>query len=230
MAKSSKLLLRSPVFRMSFPNLDSPRPYVNPKTGARGEPEYNVEMLLVPDDLDRFQVRRDDAWEDINVKVAMVEVAKAAWPDINVKEAVAQGGLSWPLKSGEKKNAEREARGKKSSDAYEGVVTIPIKAKQAYPPQLYVIEAGKFRELNRDDDADTQRIRQLFVGGHYAKANLNICAVNVAERKYIVFYVNAVVFAREGERIGGMSAEERFGGIEGGEADVDPLDDDEIPF
>ena len=219
--KSASLLLRTPVFRMSYPNLVDPKPYQDPKTGKKGDPTYNVEALIKPDDIAKFQVLRDDTWEEVDVKQAMAEVAKTEWTDINLKEAVAQKALGWPLKDGEKKKAEREAKGKKG-DVYEGVKVLPLKASKDYPPQLYVVEGGKFRELSRANEADKAKAEQLFVGGYYAKGNVNLKAVETPQGRYVTFYLNAIVFIREGERIGGMSAEERFGGIEGGESDYDP--------
>lgn len=230
-SKTPSLLLRTPTFRMSHPNLVVAKPYVDPNTGRKGEPTFNAEMLIQPDDIAKFQVRRDSGWEDIDVQRAMAEVAKMEWPDINIKEAVANRGLRWPLVDGNKKKAEREAKGKKG-DAYEGVKVIPIKSKEDYPPQLFVVDNGKFRELNRDEAEDKRKAESLFVGGYYAKANVNVRAMETPQGRFVVFYVNGVVFVKQGERIGGMSPEERFGGIEGGMADYDPTDgmDDEIPF
>jgi len=109
---------------------------------------------------------------------------------------------------------------------------IPVKAKEGYPPALFVLDQGKFRELGRTNEQDMARAKDLFVGGHYAKASLNLKAMQTPQGRFLVFYVNAVLFVKEGQRIGGMSAEERFGGIEGGMAPHDPTDglDDEIPF
>ena len=230
--KSASLLLRTPVVRMSYPNLLNPKKFKDPKTGREGNPMYNFEMIMTPEDLENFEVLREtDEWDSINVSHAMAEVAKEEWPGINLKEAVANKSLRWPLKDGNQKKAEREANGKKG-DVYEGMKIIPVKATEKWPPQLYVVENSKFRELKRDDDADRRKIDQIFVAGYYVRANVNVTTAFLNEIKYVTFYVNAVVFIREGERIGGMTAEQRFGGIEGGESDYDPTEglDDEIPF
>lgn len=232
MAKQpANLLMRTPVFRMSFPTFIEPRAYQDPNTGRKGDPEFNCEMLLTEEDLDKFQVRRDDDWEEINIKNAMAEVAKAEWPDLSIREAVQHGGLNWPLKDGNAKADAREAKGKKS-EFYRGYKVLPIKAKADYPPQLYVQDKGKMVELTRSDESDMQRAKQLFVGGYYAKASVNLKALLTPQGKFLPIYVNAVLFVREGEKIGGMSPEERFGGIDGGVSDHDPTSgmDDEIPF
>lgn len=230
--KSASLLLRTPVVRMSYPNLLTPKKFKDPKSGREGNPMYNFEMIMTPENLDEFKVLRDDGnWEDINVSHAMAEVAKKEWPGIDLKEAVGNKSLRWPLKDGNQKKAEREANGKKG-DVYEDMKIIPVKATEKWPPQLYVVEGGKFRELSRSDEKDRAKIEQVFVAGFYVKANVNVTTAFLNEIKYVTFYVNAVMFIREGERIGGMTAEQRFGGIEGGESDYDPTEglDDEIPF
>lgn len=227
----ANILLRSPMFRMSYPNLVEARAYQDPRSGRKGDPEFSCDMLLTPEALDEFEGRRDDEWETMNVKNAMAEVAKAEWPDINLRDAVANGGLKWPLVDGNTKKQQQEAKGKKG-DVYENMKVIPIKAKEGYPPQLFVLDQGKFRELSRNNEADMGRAKDLFVGGHYAKASLNLKAMHTPQGRFLVFYCNAVLFVKEGQRIGGMSAEERFGGISGGSADHDPTEglDDEIPF
>lgn len=232
MAKSASLLLRTPVVRMSYPNLLTPKAFKDPNTGKEGAPMYNFEMIMTPEDLEKFEVLQEDGeWDSINVSHAMAQVAREEWPGIDLKETVKHKSLRWPLKDGNQKKAEREAKGKKG-DVYEGMKVIPVKASEKYPPQLYVVENGKFRELSRTDDGDRQKIEQLFVAGFYVKANVNVTTAFLNDIKYVTFYVNAVVFIREGERIGGMTAEQRFGGIEGGESDYDPTEglDDEIPF
>jgi hypothetical protein len=217
---------------MSYPNLLNPKKYKDPNTGKEGAPMYNFEMIMTPEDVENFEVLKESGeWDQINVSHAMAEVARKTWPDIDLKEEVKYRSLRWPLKDGNQKKAEREAKGKKG-DVYEGMKIIPVKASEKWPPQLYVVENGKFRELSRSDDADRKTIDDLFVAGYYVRANVNVTTAFLNEIKYVTFWVNAVVFIRKGDRIGGMTAEQRFGGVEGGESDYDPTEglDDEIPF
>lgn len=229
---NTSLLLRTPEFRMSYVTLIDPERFKNPNTGQEaGEPKFSLEMLFKPEDLDNFQVKTDDGgWEQINVRNAMAQVAKAKWPELNLKEAVKAKDLSWPLVDGEVKKTKREAKGK-NGDVYTGMQVIPCTGSQKYPPQLYIIDGGKYRELNRAKDEDRATIDSVFVPGYYASANVNVKATEF-NGKFITFYVNSVLFRREGERIGGMSATDRFGGIDGGQSSYDPTDglDDEIPF
>lgn len=239
-AKTASLLVRTPIFRMSHANVVKPKPYEDPKTGKKGDPTFNVEALIDPETLGKFQVRRDDSWVEEELPRIMAEVAKTEWPQLNLKDAVANGDLGWPLVDGARKKAKREAKGKKG-DVYDGVKVLPMKASEKYPPQLYVLDGGEYRELDREKPEDVKLAESLFKSGNYVKASINIKAGEFAEKFYVTAYVNALVFARKGEPIGGMSAEERFGGVEGGMADIDPTEgmtggevagelDDEIPF
>lgn len=226
----ASLILRTPVFRMSYPNLVTPKPYKDPRTQKEGDPEFTAEMMFDPEVLDKFETRRDDAWEQINIKAAMGEVCKAEWPDLNLREAVQYKALNWPLKDGDQKKAEQEAKGKKA-EHYTGTKVLTMKAKEDYPPNLWVFDKGDIVQLDRSDDGDMKRAKDLFVGGHYAKAFLNLKAIETAQGKYLVFYCNDVLFVKPGQKIGGMSAAERFGGIDGGMSDYDPTGGlpDEMP-
>ncbi len=230
MSKPNKLILRSPIFRMSYASVVAPRPVVV-EGKPKGDPIFSNEMLFTPENLTKFKVRRDDEWKEINVKSAMVEVARARFPDLDLKAAIAAEAFSWPLKDGNKVAAEMVAK-KKKGDAYEGMMVIPAKSGQDYPPQLFVVDGGKYVELSRGSEEDMRKARDLFVSGYYAKGSLNVVADTSGKNKYVTFYMNAILFVKKGERIGGVSAEDRFGGVDGGVSDYDPTEglDDEIPF
>lgn len=231
--KAKNYILRSPMFRMSFPNVIEPRAYMG--TGAK---TFGVEMLLNPDDLGKFQLLTDEKdesgasiWEEVDVQKLMVKIAKDAWADINVKEAVKHGGLTWPLIDGDKKAADREAKGKKG-DIYKGYKVLKASSNEEYAPSIHIIDGGVYRELDRNSESDMAIAKTRFVAGYYAKASLSCKAIETPQGKFIKFYMNAILFVKDGERIGGMSTADRFGGIEGGSSDYDPTEgmDDEIPF
>lgn len=232
MAKStaSNLLLRSPMFRMSYPNLIEARPYKD-ANGPKGEPRFDCECIFDPDALDKFMVRRGEEWVEANLKALMVEVAKAEWSGIDVKAAVANHGLGWPIVSGDKKVETAAAKGRKA-EHYAGKVILPVKSSNKFPPTLNRVKDGKIVELRRSDAADMTEAKELFQAGAFAKGSFNLKAVEMAGSKYIVVYANAFLFVKPGPRIGGISAEERFGGVEGGESSYDPTEgmDDEIPY
>jgi hypothetical protein len=215
---------------MSFPNL------VHPNAFKEGAPKsYNCQMLIEPSTVpDGFEIKLDgEGWEAVDIRHVFMAVAKHKWPDLDIKEAVKHGGLKWPLKDGDEIAGKREAEGKKG-DVYEGMKVVNVKSSEEYPPLLYVVDKGKIVELDRGDESDLKRAEVLFRAGSYARVNANVKGVETPQGKFIVLYSNAVLFVKEGPRIGGMSGEDRFGGTDGGAAPYDPRmvaqADDEIPF
>ena len=238
--KQTSLMLRSPIFRMSFPHVIEPRAFIDPKNpGIKGDPTYSVEMIFQPDDLKNFQMRTDSDWEQVDIVAVMADVAKEKWPGIDLREEVRNKVLLWPVIDGNKKAQDREQAGKDASEVYQDMKVIKAKAKQDYPPSLAVIDKGKIAELDRHTEKEMATAKGLFVAGYYAKASLNMKAHEVTGKKYITFYLNGILYFKKGERIGGMSIEDKFGGIEGGESAYDPTAntesvqdqfDEEIPF
>lgn len=241
MAKSKNtVLFRTPPFRMSYATLLKPRAFMENGV-AKGDPTYSVEMLFDPADLDMFELKENDEWVVKPILNRLVAMCKAEWgEDFDIKAACEHGGMKWPVSDGTAKSKLGKEKGKKW-DAYDGKKIIRTKANENYPPQLFHGHGGEIKELRRDIEADLAKAGQLFVSGYYAKANGNIVPLQVDGKKYLTFYINAVMFYKEGERIGGMSGEDRFGGIDGGQQDYDPTGggdagagggnvDDEIPF
>lgn len=233
--KGDSVLLRTPKFRMSYPHFAEPKPFME-KGKEKGEPKFGVEMILDGETGLigwEYKNRETSAWEAVeDIRVLMVAVAKAEWgADFNVREAVLHGGLHWPLKDGNAKADEADAKKKGYGDVYRGKQILRTQSGEKYPPIISVIEAEGYHDLDRDKPDDMRIAKRLFVGGNFAKATLNLKAGDV-QKKYLTFYINGVLFIEKGEPIGGMTTEDRFGGIEGGEADYDPTAglDDDIPF
>lgn len=230
MAKNKEpIILITPEFMMSYPeSLIKPQQYNN-----KGPYRYSVEMVFDPDDLASFKRPNDQGeFEDVDIKKVLSQVAKSEWPDINVKEAVSSGDLRWPITKGDKKADKREQKGKKS-EYYRGKEVITAKTGEEFPPRLYYVEGGKLKQIARGMDSEEAKARNMFRGGNFGYAEINIKAIEINEIKHIVFYVNSVRYTREGERIGGMSMMDRFEGVSGGVSDHDPTegmdDDDDIP-
>lgn len=223
---ASKILI-TPEFRMSYPNLVTPRAF----KGKSGEPVYNVEMLFPAEQLEEFKLFDEKAQEFITVDVRQVAsaVAKEEWAGIDVK-AEFQVGKNWPILTGDDLADKKDAAGK-SGDAYRGMKVIRAKASNEYPPRLYCSEDGQRKQLVRGLETDENRAKQLFVGGHYAFAEVTCKAQETPQGKFITFYINSVRFLREGERLGSPSLMDRFDGVQGGQEDYDPTAgmDDEIP-
>jgi hypothetical protein len=230
MSNSTRVLI-TPVFRMSYPNLLKARPFMRNGKPA-GEPKFSVGGIFDPEDMGKFKTFDEGTGKfiDVSLPVVLVELAKAKWPGINVKEAVAAKELDWPIKNGDQLAQKAEAK-KKSADHFVGKSIIQLSSSGEYPPNLYMRENGKRKQLARGLDADEKRAASLFVAGSYAYAEVNIKPQETPQGRFITFYLNSVSFSKPGERIGGQSMMDRFDGVEGGASDHDPTGgmDDEIP-
>lgn len=232
----NNISLITPEFRLSFVNLVVPKPYME-NGKPRGEPYFSLEMLFDPEDMKSFKRWDEDAQAlvDVDVTRICVEAAKIAWPGINVQEEF-KVGKNWPIHDGDTHADQKEAAGKKNVDHYRGIKMIKAKTSQEIPPRLYIMENGKRTQLAQTIEVDANRAKQLFAGGNYAYAELSCAGVVSGNNKYITFYVNSVVFTREGDRLGGSSLMDRFEGYKSQTTDYDPTDgmdgdlDDEIPF
>jgi len=224
-APTEQILVRTPIFRMSFPNLVKPNVF---KKGA--PPSFNCQMLIDPSTVEAgFEIKPEGgSWEPVDVRRVFMSVAEHKWPDTDIREAVKHGGIAWPLKDGDALADKRE-EAKKKGDVYRGMKVVNIKSSPDYPPLLYVLDKGKILELDRGDEDDFKRAEGLFRAGSYARANANVKGVETPQGKFIVLYANAVLYAKEGPRIGGMSGEERFGGVEGGTSEIDPTGGADLP-
>jgi hypothetical protein len=224
----------TPVCRLSYPKLVTPEPYTDAKGVKKGDPVYTSEFLIPNEDMDKFKAFDEDSGEFVDVDFAKVcaAVAKAKFPDVNLREAVSQGLLSWPIKSGDAKFQEKGEKGAH----YEGHKIVRGKAltkiqERSNAPRLYYSEKGERQMIARGTDAGVQRAEQLFYGGAYVFAELSIVAGDTPN-KYVTCYINSVRFHKDGTRFGGSSLMDRFEGVVGGAADVNPTEgiDDEVPF
>jgi hypothetical protein len=242
MAKSgAQRNLITPTFRMSFPKLITPEPYME-NGKPKGEPVFQCEMLFAPEDIVKFQGPaglglngtahpKIPNWETgVDLKRVCALVAKETWPDItSIQEAVAARALHWPIVNGDqhfaKKEAKAKATGKKvGGEYYKGTTFLRTKTGKEFPPQLYYPEGGKKLRLNIALDSDKVKAEGLFKGGNYAFAEITVKGTESAQGRFISMYVNSVCFVKQGEGFGGARLMERFDGINGGESDHNPLD------
>ena len=236
MPKTSKsvTVITAP-FILSFPKLITPEPYMEDGK-PKGDPTYNFEGISTLDSLkDWRKVNRESGeFDPVSIEMELVALAKLRWPDINVKEAVKHGGLSWPFKSGDLKADEKgeHYRGKKFWRA-KAMAKI---AGNPNSPDLFMNTAdGVVRIIMGTTEGDREAANR-FYGGAIVTAELNAVADETAKGKYVTFYVNAVVFQKDGDRLGGGSNVERMYGVKGGESTHNPTEgmgddlDDEIPF
>lgn len=231
---SPSQILLTPVFRMYFPHLAEARAYQE-KGKVKGEPNFSTQMILDPEALETFKVYDDEAeaFTDVDIRKVLVNLAKQEWPDEDVKAAIKSGGIFWPLKKGDQM-AEQKGR---DHEALSGKYVFPASTNEQYPPALRMKQDGKLVSLTRGLSADDTKIKNLFVGGSYAFAEINAKPLKTPQGRYLKAYLNAVCFVKPGERLGGGAGGlmDRFDGVEGGEGDYDPSEsvddlDDEIPF
>lgn len=244
MANKSRTVL-TPEFRMSYPNFIKPKEYVE-KGKPSGKFQYQGESIFTEDSLTKFRVLKDGALVNVNISELLVELAKEAWGDeknpetgapVTVKEMF-MGPLAkgWPLRKGDV-IADEAAKKGKTADHYRGTRVMSIKANvsdKALPPALGFATKGGITVLNRLSPTDIEKAKQMFVGGNYAVAEINLVAQVVSGFKFITPYVNSVTYTREGAKFGqaGGALMSRFEGVVGGESDHNPTAgmDDEIPF
>lgn len=230
-------------FILSYPKLLKAEPYIDPNTKqVKGDPVFSFEAISALSALAAWDIlnKVEDEFAKGKVEVRLVALAKEKWgADFDVKAAVQHGGLTWPFKSG---NAKADEKGAKA-EHYRGTKFWRAKALAEIngspnEPSLYDGSGGELIKLMRSTEAGKQRINELFYGGAICTAELNAVAGVTGENKYVTFYVNSVVFERDGDRLGGGSRIEKMRGVKGGESPVDPSEgmqnkdtlEDEIPF
>lgn len=232
--KTGSRIVYTPPFRMSYPNLLKAKPFKDPRTGKeKGAPTFNVEAIFREQDSGKFHVIDPDTNKQISgleITDILKDIAKEYWPNSTVKELFGDGNGKWPWMSGDKQAEKAEKKGK-SGDHYKDTKVMTFKAAEDYPPQLTCMHNGKAKTLKRDNDEDMKQAAEMFRAGYYARASINLKAMEVDGKNYITGYLNTIMFIREGEPLGRGSDADALAGIEGGEGDYIPADDDdEIPY
>lgn len=228
MANEPSILMLTPTGRMSYPNLVEPRAYKE-KSVAKGDPFYTCEFIFDPEDIKKFRMldESEKSLVEVDAKQQALKLALEAWSgdfkDVDeVKQAIKFKGIAWPFHKGEKI---AEARGGKDEEALAGKTVIRTKSSAKFRPTLrYVDKEGKMRDLQPGITEHDRLIADYFVGGYYAKAEVNLKAGKTAQGPYLTFYLNSVCFIKPGERFGRGSALMDLAGVEGGEADYDPTE------
>jgi hypothetical protein len=231
MADEAKISILTPNFRMSFPNLEKPRQFER-NGKPQGEPKYSVEMIFAAEDMGKFKtLNASDELVDVDIVKVCKELAAKKWPGRELTELFpkkSNGTTNWPVRKGDTLIALREAQGKgRNLDHYAGMFVINATGSAKYPPQLRCRRDGQVITLDRDNPEDVKTIKKLFGnGGNYASAEVSLVAQEVDDKYYVSFYLNKLMFKKEGKRLGGESLMDRFGGLDGGESDFDPTSGD----
>jgi hypothetical protein len=227
-------------FILSYPKLLKPEPYME-NGKPKGDPMYSFEGISTLDSLKEWKEVNRDTGDFIpgSVEARLVELCKSQFgDDFSVKEAVKHNGLSWPFKSGDKKADEKGEKGEhyRGKKFWRAKALAEISGNPNSPDLWAKKEDGTAERIVRGTTAGEARAASLFYGGAICSAEVNAVAGATAQGKYVTFYVNAVVFWENGERLGGSSNVERMFGVHGGESQLDPTEgmskelDDEIPF
>ena len=229
-SKNSRTIV-VPAFRLYWPRLIEAEAY----KGGTGAKKFSMGMIFEPDALKKVFVLDDskDGMSQTDLNQLLAQIAKAEWPGIDLK---ADLGRNWPVIPGETEAAKLEAK-KKNGEYLKGKKLVRASGSEKFPPDLCIYNGeGKNRvkvKLSRKIEDERDQAEALFVGGNYARAALKIVPQEVNGNKFLSIYINEVIFSKVGERIGGMSAIDKFDGIHGGQSDYDPtagMDDGEIPF
>ena len=237
--KTSSVTFITAPFIISYPKLLKPEPYME-NGKPKGDPQYSFEGISEIDSLATWLMvnRETGEFDETSVEKRLVRLAKEQWgDDFDVKAAVKHGGLSWPFKSGDKKADEKGEKGEhyRGKKFWRAKALAEINGNPNSPDLWVKVKDGVDRIVRGTTQGD-QLASQKFYGGAVCTAELNAVAGETAQGKYVTFYVNAVVFQADGDRLGGGSNIERMYGVKGGQSNYDPTEgmkedlDDEIPF
>jgi hypothetical protein len=227
-------------FIISYPKLLKPESYTE-NGKPKGEPMYSFEALSAVDSLSEWRMlnRETGDFNVVNVEAILVSLVKEKFgADFNVREAVKAKTLSWPFKSGDKRAEEKGEKGKHyaGKKIWRAKAMADIKGTPNSPTLYYESGQGLVK-ITRGTPTGIELINEKFYGGAICSAEVNAVAdENAGGGKYATFYVNAVIFEKDGDRLGSGPAVERLRGVRGGQTDYNPTEgmgndlDDEIPF
>lgn len=222
---------------VSYANIIQPKAFQK-KGQAKGDPKYSALFIIDPEnpDLKRLQA-------------AVVAELKAKYPGKTVRarrltEEEMNAGtfveVSVPWRSGDKE-ADR-LKAKNNGDDSKGTIyrgKVLLKASSKYQPALSAIEGGKVVDFETDEAK--AKAAKFFYSGALLVPSFRFNPFDGDDGKPggMSLYLNAVLFAKHGTRIGGrqVNAAEAFKGYIGTISQEDPMGgkpaddlDDEIPF
>lgn len=249
MAENIKIRIVTPTFRMLNSTLVVPRRFKNPVTKKEtGEPKYGLTMLYAKADMDKFNRPSESGeMEQFNISTLCMQIAKNMWypndagdetnPTCASKEQLSElfpkkknKPSAWPIRVGNKLIELEAAKDKpRNVDYLKDMYQISASSKEEFEPVLSYREKGKIVKLDRSVEADVKVANKLFTNGSYAFAELTVSPFTVDENNFITFYLNQVRFVKPGDRIGGGGGlMDRFDGVNGGESDIDPTENEEF--
>jgi hypothetical protein len=219
--------------RVSYADILEPRSYQK-KGQPKGDPRYSGTFLIDPNDPDLAKLKAEvnalliaNNTSGKKLKVGRLteeQEAKNTHVEIQV-----------PWKSGDKEADRMKAAGK-DGEVFRGLVLL--KASSKYQPALAALDAGKLLEFSTPESIAVSK--KYFYSGAYLvpSVGLHYYKGDAGKPDGVSLYLNAVMFAKHGPRLGGRSvnAAETFKGYIGQIKDTDPTGgaseelDDEIAF
>lgn len=224
--------------RASHANIETPKAFM--KNGkAQGDPKYSALFIIDPENADLARLKAE---------VTAMLKAKADGKTIRARRLTQEEldagtfvEVSVPWKSGDKE-ADR-LKAKNNGDDSKGAIyrgQVLLKASSKYQPALSAIEGGKIVDFVTDE-AKAVAGKKYFYSGALLVPGFGLHWYKGDEGKPdgVSLYLNAVLFAKGGARLGGrqQNAAETFKGYIGTISQEDPTAgaaednlDDEIPF
>ncbi|MDE1946249.1 MAG: DUF2815 family protein [Patescibacteria group bacterium] len=214
MANDGQLYVMQEKARAPFLTVVTPTK-VGIKGREKGDPIYSATVLLEADGPDSKAL-----------KAALTAIAKAAFPGRPLSE------LKFPIVSGDVEADKSVEKGKDGS-FFRGKLVLKATSNQDNPPALGAIGEGSVRELSgaqREIEG-----KRLFYNGCHVLLALYLAPYRsgkdggIGEFSGVKAYLNQVVWAGDGPRIGGSSVTETFKHYAGTVTAADPYKD-EVPF
>ena len=202
---------------------------------AKGEPKFSGLFLLAKDnpDLKRLQT-------EVTTMLTAKHPGKKLVARRLTQEEVDSGSaceIQVPWRSGDKEADRMKAAGK-DGEMYRNFVLV--KASSKYQPALSAIVDKKIVDFITDEAKASQARKYFYSGAYYVPAvGLNWYKGDEGKPDGVSLYLNALLYAGAGERLGGrtQNAAETFKGYLGSIKDEDPTGgetagglDDEIDF
>jgi hypothetical protein len=206
--------------------------YTDPKTKQPGNPLFSINAILKAEELKQFKAFDETAGKFVDVSVSDIAIAevKKQWPaDTDTPEKL-QAFINalkftkkWPFLDGTEVADKAKAAGK-DSEFTRGMKVLKASSVEKVAPNLFKLVGRDKVQLKRESPTDMAAAEGLFYAGGYFYAEITPSSGNAGGQPYVKFYLNAIVFVKNGERIGGgNSLIGRFDGVIGGEdATSDP--------
>lgn len=169
----------TPVVRLSFPQLFTPRSY---KDDPDAKKIYRCDLIFTPEQVkEKYEGKKTQTVSLLaaknNAAFDMWGPDKKKWPRFN-HPAIKKGDTNT--------NSEGEIR-----NGYEGMYFVSPKTGEKYPPKI----------VGRDGREITEK--DLY-GGCWVRAQIVASAYETGANKGVTFYLNQVMKVKDGERFGGV--------------------------